>query len=179
METSDIDKIISALDTELEGWEQVDFNATSDMPYTKYNSYHKFWVKNNISVHLETSIINTIVSFMNTPKYGTKWTKENIEERIKISEETASKKQQRKTPRKVENSPWDGSVYQVKNYLKKTLKDPDSYEGIEWSEVIKNNNGTYTVRHKFRARNSFGGMVVENYVFVLNETGEVISATQL
>jgi hypothetical protein len=33
---------------------------------------------------------------------------------------------------KIENSPWDGSVRQVEKYLKSNLKDPKSYESIEW-----------------------------------------------
>ena len=32
---------------------------------------------------------------------------------------------------KVYNSSWDGSVRQVEKYLKRTLKDPDSYQSIE------------------------------------------------
>ena len=75
----------------------------------------------------------------------------------------------------VSNSAWDASVWQVKRYLKKEyLLDPDSYEGIEWSAVNKKANGGYYVRHKYRAKNSFGGYVIENQVFHLNAEGEVI-----
>jgi len=74
---------------------------------------------------------------------------------------------------KVENSTLDGSVLQVKNYLKNTLADPKSYDGIEWSPVQKTSDG-YKVRHKFRAKNSLGGYVIEEHIFVLNEYGEVI-----
>lgn len=73
---------------------------------------------------------------------------------------------------KVQNSTWDGSIRQVEAYLKKTLKDPKSYESIEWSEVSKTDNG-YVVRHKFRAKNSFGGYTIENKVFYLNSSGDV------
>jgi hypothetical protein len=76
----------------------------------------------------------------------------------------------------VENSSWDGSVFHVKQYLKKNLKDPDSYEGIEWSPVQKLSDGTFSVRHKYRAKNSFGGFVVENQVFVYDAQGNVLSA---
>ena len=72
----------------------------------------------------------------------------------------------------VKNSSWDGSVSQVKSYLKSNLKDPKSYEGIEWSKVSKTSDG-YMVRHKYRAKNSFGGYVVENQVFYLNNKGNV------
>lgn len=76
----------------------------------------------------------------------------------------------------VSNSAWNGGVYQVENYLKNTLKDPDSYEGIEWSNVIKNNDGTFVVRHKYRAKNSFGGYVVSNQMFMLDARGKVIDS---
>lgn len=74
----------------------------------------------------------------------------------------------------VYNSSWDGSVKQVKDYLKKNLKDPDSYESIEWSDVVKQSDGTFRVRHKYRAKNSFGGYVIENQLFVLDNNGNVI-----
>lgn len=78
----------------------------------------------------------------------------------------------------VKNSSFDGSVHQVEDFLKENyLKDPNSYESIEWSPVqdFENNpNYTFMVRHKFRAKNSFGGYVVENMVFYLNSNGEVI-----
>ena len=75
---------------------------------------------------------------------------------------------------KVENSSLDGSVKQVKDYLKKTLYDPKSYEGIEWSPVKAVDDG-YRVRHKYRAKNTFGGYVIEEHIFVLNKYGEVIN----
>jgi hypothetical protein len=77
----------------------------------------------------------------------------------------------------VTNSAWDGSVWQVERYLKRELlKDPDSYQSIEWSQVRKTEGGGYMVRHKFRARNSFGGYVVSSYGFVLDSNGTVVSA---
>ena len=76
----------------------------------------------------------------------------------------------------VYNSEWDGSVRQVKSYLKNNLKDPGSYEGIEWSPVVKNGDGTFKVRHKYRAKNSFGGYVVEEQIFTLDSEGNVIGS---
>lgn len=75
----------------------------------------------------------------------------------------------------VQNSGWDGSVYQVERYLENVLKDPDSYDGIEWSKVMPSGSG-YVVRHKYRARNSFGGMVIENRIFVLDADGNVVGS---
>lgn len=88
----------------------------------------------------------------------------------------------------VHNSAWDGSVYQVERYLKDDfLKDPDSYEGIEWSKVMpapadiraEMPSARYMVRHKFRAKNSFGGYVVQTYGFILDSQGNVVSAVEM
>ena len=78
---------------------------------------------------------------------------------------------------KVENSTWDASVHQVKSYLKKTLKDPKSVEYIEWSKVVETYDG-YKVRCKYRAKNSFGGYVVENKIFFLDLNGYVIKISK-
>jgi hypothetical protein len=73
---------------------------------------------------------------------------------------------------RVSNSGWDGSVYQVKRYLKNNLKDPDSYQSIEWGPVSKKDGG-YMVRHKYRAKNSFGGYDVQDQIFMLDSEGNV------
>ena len=75
----------------------------------------------------------------------------------------------------VTNSGWDGSVLAVKHYLQRTLKDPDSFEAIEWSAVLKLCDG-YAVRLKYRAKNSFGGYVINHTVFTLNPDGVVTAA---
>lgn len=79
----------------------------------------------------------------------------------------------------VSNSGFDASVYQVERYLKREyLKAPDSYQGIEWSKVQKDNSNSiykYYVRHKFRAKNGFGGYVVEEKIFYLDQSGNVVN----
>lgn len=72
------------------------------------------------------------------------------------------------------NSGWDGSVWQVKKWMKNNLKDPDSLQFIEWSPVAKDNKGDYWVRCKYRAKNSFGGYAIENTAFHLDSQGNVI-----
>lgn len=56
------------------------------------------------------------------------------------------------------------------------LKDPDSYEGIDWgpSGIYMKENNTYYMMHKYRAKNGFGGYVVENPMFILNAQGDVV-----
>lgn len=72
----------------------------------------------------------------------------------------------------VANSPFDGSVSQVERYLRSTLKDPDSLQVVKWYPVTKDLQG-YAVRVIYRARNSLGGMVVEDRVFLLDRAGNV------
>lgn len=94
------------------------------------------------------------------------------------STKTAKKAEQpAKKIEKVWQSEWDGSVYQVVAYLKKNLVDPKSYEGIEWSPLTKLDavEYKYSVRHKYRAKNSFGGYVIENRVFFLDKDGNVVN----
>jgi hypothetical protein len=74
------------------------------------------------------------------------------------------------------NDPTNESVWQVKDYLKKNLKDPGSYQSMEWSSVRKLENGTYMVAHKYRARNSFGAYTIEQRVFILAADGRVIES---
>ena len=79
----------------------------------------------------------------------------------------------------VKNNKWNGGVKQVEDYLKYTyLRDPDSYESIEWSEVKEKADGYY-VRHKYRARNGFGGYVVANQLFHIDFSGDVVDVQDL
>lgn len=86
------------------------------------------------------------------------------------------------TPKEtVFNSKWDASVQQVEDYLKnKYLNDPDSYKAISWSEVFKLNDTKeigfpcYQVRHKYRAKNAFGGYVTEEKLFKLDYQGNIV-----
>lgn len=73
----------------------------------------------------------------------------------------------------VRNSKWDGSVAQVKWHLEKVLKDPDSLEFIEWSPVVTDGED-FGVRVKYRAKNSFGGYVIENKLVLMDPEGDVI-----
>ena len=71
---------------------------------------------------------------------------------------------------KVSNSPIDASVYQVEVFLTDIADMAgDNYEGMEWSEVVKQDNGNFIVRHKYR--NCFG---VKNQVFTLNADGSIV-----
>jgi len=92
---------------------------------------------------------------------------------------SAAQVAQKQPSEAVVNSPWDGSVWQVERYLKKRLKDPESFEAVEWSQVAKTSSGAYKVRCVYRAKNSFGGYVVEQILVDLDRDGNVTNAVQL
>ena len=128
----------------------------------KIPSYLEYWFKENQYIELirhSSSALNNSISFINAPTYK-KMKKEywdNYGPAVEVS-----------------NSVWDGSVWQVKSWLRNNLKDPKSYEGIEWSPVQSTEDG-YMVRHKYRAKNSYGGYVIKNQIFYLDKQGNVIN----
>lgn len=76
------------------------------------------------------------------------------------------------------NSSYDGSVRQVKEYIKENLNDPESCKFITWSNVtdfVNQGDTTYQVFCKFRAKNAFGAYVLESKRFLLNKKGEIIN----
>lgn len=82
---------------------------------------------------------------------------------------------------KPENSAWDAAVEPVVTFLKANLKDPKSVEYIEWSPVtLLELKGEFywAVRVRYRARNSFGGMVIEHQVFTMRHN-RVVDYTDL
>ena len=70
---------------------------------------------------------------------------------------------------KVSNSPIDASVYQVKEYVESV--NIGRYSAIEWSEVLKQDNGNFIVRHKYSI-----DRVTYNEVFTLNSNGNIINS---
>jgi hypothetical protein len=78
----------------------------------------------------------------------------------------------------VQQSSWDGSVPQVKNWLKHNLRDPDSLEFEFWSPLEKAGPHGYAVRCRYRAKNGFGGYSVEDKVFALDVNGNVLGCEE-
>jgi len=148
----------------------------------------KFDFKNALKVF--TSIYSTPDLFLDDGKYGTKyvWIKGNQEitinynygfpkinyyDYISVSPEEIQRRREEFSRRAyVANDEYDGSVKQVVAYLKENLKDPRSYESISWSKVMHKDN-YYLVRHKYRAKNSLGGYVIENKLFYIDLYGEI------
>lgn len=70
-------------------------------------------------------------------------------------------------------SPWDGSHRELVRQLKENLKDPDSFEHIETTYRVEGDS--IWVFMNYRAKNSFGGMVVEGITAITDKnTGKVI-----
>lgn len=59
----------------------------------------------------------------------------------------------------------------VRSYLKRNLKDPESYQSIDW-DMGQYGSSPY-VKHRYRAKNSFGGYVIEEKTFIFNEAGNI------
>jgi hypothetical protein len=63
------------------------------------------------------------------------------------------------------NGAWNGSVWEVDQELRRRLKDPDSLLYIDWYEprlvALGGTIKAWAVRVTYRARNSFGGYMVE------------------
>ena len=70
-------------------------------------------------------------------------------------------------------NPWDGSHLELTKVIKSNLKDPDSFEHIETTYLIQGDS--MIVQTKYRAKNSFGGVVVESVTAITDkETGTVL-----
>lgn len=67
---------------------------------------------------------------------------------------------------------WDGSHVQLERWVKGRLRDPESYEHIETRYIDKGDH--LVVYTKYRARNGFGGMNVEDAVARANIDGSLI-----
>ncbi len=78
--------------------------------------------------------------------------------------------------KEVKNSAWDGSVFEVKVYLRSNLHDWRSTQFVEWSPVAKDPKLRISVvRCKFRTKNGLGAYVLKNWVFYLGCDGKVLS----
>lgn len=171
LDASAYSKIETYLSQNFSSWDKIDF-LLSGAAEERTNVWYA-WFKDNMEVELAYRFDQVEVTYSNLPisEYLSKEaTKKHVEE--------AQERAAAGPAAKVENSSWDGSVRQVEKYLKNTLKDPKSYESIEWSEVQKDGSN-YKVRHKYRAKNSFGGYVVSNQIFVINRQGEVVNVIDL
>lgn len=64
----------------------------------------------------------------------------------------------------------DGSHFEVRKYVKKQMRDPNSFEHIETRVVPVNAKGQHTLVMKYRARNGFGGVTVGTALATFNNS---------
>ncbi len=168
LNSNDIDNIISYYKNKIE--DETDYICSSeiDLSFTTH-----VWEKENMILELlcpTESDYPLIIKCMNNPAWASV---------VDNNESSSSYSTPISSPSVViKNNKWNGGVKQVEDYLEQTLRDPDSYESIEWSEVKQKDDGYY-VRHKYRAKNGFGGYVVTNQLFHLDFSGNVVDVKDL
>ena len=69
-------------------------------------------------------------------------------------------------------SPFDGSHNKLERYIKKYMKDPESYEHIETTYMDKQDH--VLVFTKFRGKNSIGALVINEVTATTDSDGNVI-----
>ena len=74
------------------------------------------------------------------------------------------------------NDPEDHSVRQVKDYLRRTLRNPSSLQFLDWSDVIQG-DGEYRVVCTYQAQAGNFGVVTEKKVFFMDENGFVTAVS--
>lgn len=198
--SSKIQSFIQSLKTTMDStWAFFDFEFEDDKNLEK-KIYHYCWIKENNFVHLymresSTASHEAKLTYTNVPLY-IQWLDKHYDghmskvsvlyprpiaelgrqNQLATKTSNSSSKSTQIRSSYVTNSPWDGSVYQVKKYIIRHLKYPDSYESINWGNVREIGNN-FEVSHVYRAKNSFGAYVVEGGVFTLSKDGTVISYT--
>ena len=68
----------------------------------------------------------------------------------------------------------------VVSYILNHMKNPDSYESVYWGRLEEisgrdGGNGGWSIKHKYRGTNSYGGVVTEEDIFLIHNDGYVSS----
>jgi len=83
-----------------------------------------------------------------------------------------SPEETRKELIKKEFNAWDGSHFQLEEYIKKSMNDPGSYEHVE---TVYWDRGAYlVVMTTFRGKNAFGGVVKNSVKAKVGLDGSII-----
>ena len=75
----------------------------------------------------------------------------------------------------VSQSSWDGSVSQVKDWMKAHANDPSSLQYAGWN-LSKLGNGDFDVVVQYRAKNGFGALTLHRGDFILSPDGTILRA---
>lgn len=105
--------------------------------------------------------------------------KTRILEKEKVAKEQAKKAKDELINKVPRLHPWDGVAVAIKNYLKKTANDPASVEYVTVYKIYELSNGMFAQRIAFRAKNGFGALVLNDYIFLIKgnrDYSEVLAA---
>jgi hypothetical protein len=86
----------------------------------------------------------------------------------------------KRAKKELENKQTDVEL-SVRNYLRDNLKDADSYQIVDFSNVytgIVDGTEYYIIRHKYRAKNGFGAYDISNQVFFVSKEMKVASVQE-
>ncbi|RKH05530.1 transporter [Corallococcus sp. CA053C] len=92
-------------------------------------------------------------------------------EKLQLQREAQKLMVEMRGPKPV-NSGWDGSVLEVKQYLRQVMNDPDSYEHVSTSAPVAR-DAYWIVKSSFRGKNAFGGKVLNTRYFFI-QRGQVV-----
>ena len=67
--------------------------------------------------------------------------------------------------------PWNGVCYAIKDYIKENANDPRSIKYVECSNIAKFSNGNYGQRVKYRGKNAFGALILNENYFIMSGNG--------
>jgi hypothetical protein len=68
----------------------------------------------------------------------------------------------------------------IRQYLLKTLDDPDSYRPVDYTfDTSRKYSTGWRVEHTFRSKNKFGAVILDGYYFDLDSNFEVVNLEDL
>ena len=102
------------------------------------------------------------------PKNNTYIAKMKHYEKKKIDAEAKEAAEQIFYGKRPTQSSWDGSYYEVKNYLKSAMHNPDSLDFKGCTKVYKQKEG-WLVGCQFRGTNGFGAMILNSKWFTIRQ----------
>lgn len=100
----------------------------------------------------------------------------DVNSRISDIKEIHQKLRDRKEKIESQFSSWDGSHIRLQRVIKKNLKDPDSYEHAETKYWDKGDH--LIVETKYRGKNSFGAVVLEEARAKISLDGQILAINQ-
>lgn len=92
------------------------------------------------------------------------------QEQVKQAKEAQEKAKQEAADKKAGFhclSKWDGSHSGVYNFVKKRMRDPDSFEHVETKITPVDEKGEHLLSMTYRAKNGFGGMNLETVTAII------------